>query len=69
MTAGKSHANAAPFALRAVGKGFSLTIRQYLDARAARRRQRQSEYEIANLPPELQRDIGWPEARYSHDKN
>lgn len=68
MTAGKSHQNAVPFALRAVGNGFALTIRQYLDARAVRRRQRQTEYELANLPPELQRDVGWPE-RYSHDRN
>lgn len=69
MTAGKSHANVVPFALRAVGKGFALTIRQYLDARATRRRRRQGENEIANLSPELKRDIGWSEGRYLHDRN
>ena len=69
MTAGKSHANVFPFTLRAAGKGFALTIRQYLDSRAVRRRQRQGEYEIANLSPELQRDIGWPEVRHLHDRN
>ena len=68
MTAGNSHHSAAPFALRAIGNGFALTIRQYFDARAVRRRQRQTEYELANLPPELQRDVGWPE-RQSHDRN
>ncbi|HVK89826.1 MAG TPA: hypothetical protein VM468_00185 [Mycoplana sp.] len=67
MTAGKIHRKPAPFAIRAVGQGFALTIRQFLETRAARRRSRRTEFELDNLPPELQRDVGWT-GRLSHDK-
>ncbi|MCD2181935.1 hypothetical protein [Rhizobium sp. GN54] len=66
MTDRKSHTDAAPFAIRAVGRGFALHIRQFLDARAARRLRRRAEREMEMLPPELQRDVGWP-GRRSHD--
>lgn len=62
----KSHADAAPFAIRAAGKGFALQIRQFFDDRAARRLRRQAERELDMLPPELQRDVGW-RGRRTHD--
>lgn len=68
MTAGKPLQTAAPFTIRAVGRGFALTVRQLLDAHTARRLRKRAEYELDNLPPELQRDVGWT-GRFSHDKS
>lgn len=67
MTAGKTHRQPTPFAIRAAGRNFVLTIRQFLETQAARRRSRRTEYELDNLPLELQRDVGW-HGRLSHDK-
>lgn len=64
----KSHGYAAPFAIRAVGRGFALSIRQFFDARSARRLHRRAERELNALPPELQRDVGWT-GRRSYDGN
>lgn len=68
MIAKKQHAKAAPFAIRAVGEGFVLSIRQFFDAQNARRLRRQAVRELERLPPELQRDVGWTGER-SHDRN
>ncbi|NVP57161.1 hypothetical protein [Mycoplana rhizolycopersici] len=67
MKTDKSHANAVPFAIRVIGKGFALSIRQFLDAQTARRQRRRAQRELEALPPELQRDVGW-EGRFLHDK-
>lgn len=63
----KPHSNAVPFTIRVAGKGFALSIRQFLDAQAARRLRRRAQRELEALPPELQRDVGW-EGRFLHDK-
>ncbi len=68
MGTDRPHSNAVPFTIRVVGKGFALSIRQFLDAQAARRLRRRAQRELEALPPELQRDVGW-EGRFLHDKH
>lgn len=65
--AGRSRAGAVPQLLTAIRAGVRHAYDRWAEARSAKARQRarlhmlrRTRAEIEALPPELQRDLGWP---------
>ncbi len=67
----KIHENGEIFAVKLSAKGFAFSVRRFFGDALKRRQHRiahqQAIRELNKLPPELKRDIGWPQL-WNHDE-